>query len=176
MTRNKIVIPQYKIERRVRQLAIEISEDWIESNADHKPPVMLCVLNGAFMFFADLVQNLDIECEVDFIRVKSYEGKDNSGGLTIVKPPEADLANRTVYIVEDLIDSGQTIKELIHLIGTHTNDINVVTLLHRAGSTVRLPEDVKHFNAFEIGDEWVVGYGLDDNKLKRNYTNIYDFK
>lgn len=176
MTRNKIVIPQYKIERRVRQLAVEISEDWIESNADHKPPVMLCVLNGAFMFFADLVKNLDIECEVDFIRVKSYEGKDNSGGLTIVKPPEADLTNRTVYIVEDLIDSGQTIKELIYLIGTHTNDINVVTLLHRAGSIVCLPEDVKHFNAFEIGDEWVVGYGLDDNKLRRNYTNIYDFK
>lgn len=169
------MIPQFRIERRVRELASSISNDWRATNSS-KPPVMLCVLNGAFMFFSDLVKHMEIECEIDFVRIKSYEGRDNSQGIIIVKPPEADLQDRTVYIIEDLVDSGQTMKELVQYIAQYTQDIKLVTLLHRRGSIVvnQLPVIHKHYIAFTIGQEWIVGYGLDDNKLKRNYSNIYE--
>lgn len=173
---SQMLIPQFRIERRVRELAIRISRDWKESNNTSKPPVMLCVLNGAFMFFSDLVKHMEIECEIDFVRIKSYEGRDNTQGINMIKPPEADLQDRSIYIIEDLVDSGQTMRELIQYIAQYTQDIKLVTLLHRRGSIVidKLPHIVKHYTAFTIGQEWVVGYGLDDNKLKRNYTNIYE--
>ena len=176
MTSSQMLIPQFRIERRVRELANTISKDWKESNNTSKPPVMLCVLNGAFMFFSDLVKHMEIECEIDFVRIKSYEGRDNTQGINMIKPPEADLQDRSIYIVEDLVDSGQTMRELIQYIAQYTQDIKLVTLLDRRGSIVvhKLPHIVKHYTAFIIGGEWVIGYGLDDNKLKRNYTNIYE--
>ena len=80
----KILIPEYKIERRVRAMAHTISEEHRNSGSSY-PPVMICVLNGAFMFFTDLVKDMGIDIEVDFIRPKSYIGKDNSGGVTFTK-------------------------------------------------------------------------------------------
>ena len=172
---SQILIPQFKIERKIQELANRISREWKASKTS-KPPVMLCVLNGAFMFFSDLVKHMEIECEIDFVRIKSYEGRDNTQGINMIKPPEADLQDRSIYIVEDLVDSGQTMRELIQYIAQYTQDIKLVTLLHRRGSIVvdKLPHIVKHYTAFIIGGEWVIGYGLDDNKLKRNYSNIYE--
>ena len=164
----EILVEEFKLERRIREIAHDISLDHQASNNPF-PPVMICVLNGAFMFFTDLVKHMDIDCEIDFIRAKSYHGKDNSGGVSISKGLEVDLKGKRVYIVEDIIDSGATMTEILH----HVHDrlpaeVKVATLVIRKDSELR--ED---YSCFEIGDEWIIGFGLDDNGLKRNYRNIY---
>jgi hypoxanthine phosphoribosyltransferase len=167
----EIVIPEYKIERRVRAMAHKISEEHTASG-NSLPPVMICVLNGAFMFFSDLVKDMGIDVEIDFIRPKSYHGRDNSAGVTFTKDIELDLKGKRVYIVEDIVDTGQTMIEILQRISDKMPDeIKVITLVHRKGN--EFPVD--HF-CFEIGDEWVIGYGFDDNGLRRNYRNIYDVR
>lgn len=164
----EILIPEYKIERRVRALAHKLSEEH-KNSGNTLPPVMICVLNGAVMFFTDLVKDMGIDVQMDFIRAKSYEGQDNSGGVKLTKLLDLELKGKRVYIIEDIVDTGQTMIEILH----HVNDkmpadVKVVTLVQRKNP--QMPVD--HF-AFEIEDEWVVGYGFDDNSLKRNYRNIY---
>ena len=164
----EILVEEFKLERRIREIAHDISLDHQASNNPF-PPVMICILNGAFMFFTDLVKHMDIDCEIDFIRAKSYHGKDNSGGVSISKGLEVDLKGKRVYIVEDIIDSGATMTEILH----HVHDrlpaeVKIATLVRRKDSELR--ED---YSCFEIGDEWIIGFGLDDNGLKRNYRNIY---
>lgn len=165
----KILIPEYKIERRVRVMAHTISEEHRNSGSSY-PPVMICVLNGAFMFFTDLVKDMGIDIEVDFIRPKSYIGKDNSGGVTFTKDIELSLKGKRVYIIEDIVDTGQTMMEILNRVDAEMPaEVKVVTLVDRKDN--EFPID--HY-CFEIGDEWVVGYGFDDNGLKRNYRNLYE--
>jgi hypoxanthine phosphoribosyltransferase len=164
----EILIPEYKIERRVRSLAHKISEEH-KNSGNPLPPVMICVLNGAVMFFTELVKDMGIDIQMDFIRAKSYEGRDNSNGVEITKTLDLDLKGKRVYIIEDIVDTGQTMAEILH----HVNDrmpadVKIVTLVQRKNT--KLPVD--HF-AFEVGEEWLLGYGFDDNSLKRNYRNIY---
>lgn len=163
-----VLIEEYKIDRRVRALAHKISEEH-RNSGNSLPPVMVCVLNGAFMFFSDLVKDMGVDCEVDFIRAKSYNGQDNSGGVKITKDLELDLKGKRVYIVEDMVDTGATMVEILQRVNDKMPaDVKVVTLVHRKSN----PISVDHF-CFEIGDEWIWGFGLDDNGLKRNYRNIY---
>ena len=163
-----LIIPEYKIERRVRALAHSITEDH-RNSGNSLPPVMICVLNGAFMFFTDLVKDMGIDVEMDFIRPKSYHGQDNSGGIRFIKELELDLKGKRVYIVEDMVDTGATMLEILHRVDSRQPaETRIVTLVHRKGSKHHVD-----FTAFEIEDEWVVGYGFDDNGLKRNYRNIY---
>jgi hypoxanthine phosphoribosyltransferase len=164
----EILIPEYKIERRVRAMAHRISEEH-KASGNSLPPVMICVLNGAFMFFTDLVKDMGIDVQIDFIRAKSYEGQDNSGGVQITKHLDLELKGKRVYIVEDLIDTGATMIEILqHVNSKLPVSVKVVTLVQRKNT--KMPVD--HF-CFEIGEEWIVGYGLDDNSLKRNYRNVY---
>ena len=96
----KIIIPEYKIERRVRAMAHKLSDEHKLSGND-KTPVMICVLNGAFIFFSDLVKDMGIEIEVDFIRAKSYSGMDNSRGVTFTKEIETDPSEVKVVTLVD---------------------------------------------------------------------------
>ena len=164
----KMLLTNSQIIREVYKLSHEVTQDHLKSG-NKFPPVFICILNGGFMFFTDLVKQIDIDIEIDFIRAKSYEGKDNSGGVKITKGIETDLKGKRVYLVDDLIDTGETVKELLfYLEDYRPEEIKVATAFHRRGSSH--PVD---FHACEIGDEWIVGYGLDDNKLKRNLTNLY---
>ena len=164
----EILIPEYKIERRVRAMAHRLSEEH-KASGNPYPPVMICVLNGAFMFYSDLVKDMGIDVQMDFIRAKSYEGTDNSQGVTVTKDLELDLKGKRVYIVEDIIDTGATMIEILQRVNDRVPaEVNIITLVQRKKAV--LP--VKHF-CFEIDDEWIVGYGLDDNSLKRNYRNVY---
>ena len=164
----EIVIPEYKIERRVRAMAHRISEEH-KASGNALPPVMICVLNGAFMFFTDLVKDMGIDVQMDFIRAKSYDGQDNSGGVKILKDIELDLKGKRVYIVEDIIDTGATMLEILQSVNDKMpQEVTIVTLVQRKKCVM----PIDHF-CFEIGDEWIVGYGLDDNSLKRNYRNVY---
>lgn len=163
------IITKEQIRDRVQQLAEEISVDHMKSS-NALPPVMICVLNGAFHFFSDLTRSMSIHCEVDFIRLKSYEGQDNSGGVKVIKDIELDLHGKRVYIVDDILDTGATMFEALHLVNSkHAADVKVVTLLKRKSSPL-----MTDFCAFEIEDQWVVGYGLDDNGIKRELLDIYE--
>jgi hypoxanthine phosphoribosyltransferase len=115
---------------------------------------------------------MGIDVEMDFIRPKSYHGQDNSGGVRFIKELELDLKGKRVYIVEDMVDTGATMLEILQRVDSRQPaETSIVTLVHRKGSKHHVD-----FTAFEIGDEWVVGYGFDDNGLKRNYRNIYNIK
>jgi hypoxanthine phosphoribosyltransferase len=112
---------------------------------------------------------MSIDCELDFLRLKSYEGQDNSGGIKCTKELELDLKGKRVYIVDDICDSGATIMEALFMVNSRMPaEVKVVTMLKRKNGTA-----LSDFNGFEIEDEWVVGYGLDNNGLERNQNIIY---
>lgn len=164
----EIIITKEKIQQRVKELALEITEHH-KASGNLLPPVLICVLNGSFMFFTDLVRNMPIDCEIDFIRLKSYNGRDNSNGVDVLKDLEIDLLGKKVYVVDDMCDTGATMFEAICLIESRQPvDLSIVTLIKREGGC-----DIADFNGFEVGDEWLVGYGFDDNGLKRNLEYIY---
>lgn len=165
-----ILIPEYKIERRVRAMAHTISEEH-KNSGNPFPPVMVCVLNGAFMFFSDLVKDMGIDIEVDFIRAKSYNGQDNSGGVKITKHLEVDLNGKRVYIVDDIVDTGATMTKVMCMVNDKAPaEVRVITLVDRASTDF----PIDHTCFPNMGLDFFVGYGFDDNGLKRNYRNIYD--
>jgi hypoxanthine phosphoribosyltransferase len=132
--------------------------------------VMICVLNGGFMFFSDLVKNMSTDIEVDFIRAKSYNGQDQ-GVVHILKDIETDIEGKDVYIVDDFYDTGNTLNRILeHLNTQNPESLKMITLLTRDVSP--LPEYYHHYG-FMIQDEWVVGYGMDNNSKERNLDYIY---
>ncbi len=165
----KILIERDTINARIRQLGDQMSDDFLKNYGSHEmPPVFICVLNGAFHFFSELTRCLHIDCQVDFIRLKSYNGQDNSEGVSVIKGLELELKGRHVYIVDDILDSGNTMMEALRLVTDKMPaTVNIVTMLTRAKNKFQ-----PNYYAFEIGDEWVIGFGLDDNGLKRNLQNI----
>lgn len=165
----EIIIKQEDIAKRVKELAQAISTDHIHTNDNTLPPVLICVLNGSFHFFSDLTRMMSIDCEVDFIRLKSYNGQDNSHGVSIIKGLELNLKGKRVYIVDDILDSGATMIEALNMVNdSMPAEVKIITLLKRSNS----PIDPAFFG-FEIGNEWVLGYGLDDYGLKRHEQHIY---
>lgn len=164
----ELIISKEDIQKRIKELALEITVDHINSN-NSLPPVMICVLNGAYMFYTDLLRNIEINVQSDFIRLKSYQGRDNSEGIDIIKGLEIDLKGRNVYIIDDICDTGTTIFQSLLMVNAHLpQQVKVVTLVKRKDGI-----DMTDFCGFEIGDEWIVGYGLDNNGIKRNLENLY---
>jgi hypoxanthine phosphoribosyltransferase len=163
------IITQQQIQQRIKELADAISQEHRESETT-LPPVLICVLNGAMHFFSDLSRAMTINHEIDFVRLKSYDKRDNSGGVLITKSLELDLRGKRVYIVDDICDSGTTIMEMLFMVNSHIPaSVKVVTLLKRRGGV-----DLTNYCGFELGDEWVVGYGLDDDLgLNRELQDIY---
>jgi hypoxanthine phosphoribosyltransferase len=163
----EIIISREEIAERVKDLAIEISQDHLDSG-NTLPPVMICILNGSIHFFSDLTRAMTIDCEIDFLRLKSYEGQDNSGGIKCTKDIELELKGKRVYIVDDICDTGATLLEAIIMCNSRiAQEVKIVTLLKR-----REGVDLTDYCGFEIGDEFVYGYGLDDYGLKRQLNYI----
>ena len=132
--------------------------------------VMICVLNGGFMFFSDLVKNMSTDIEVDFIRAKSYNGQDQ-GLVHILKDIETNIEGKDVYVVDDFYDTGNTLDRILeHLSTSNPKSIQMVTLLTRDISPI---PDYPHITGFMIRDQWVVGYGMDNNSKERNLDYIY---
>ena len=154
---------EQEIKNKVGELAYTIKK----KQHDY-PPVFICVLNGAFMFFTDLVKHVG-DCHIDFIRAKSYEGI-TQNTIQISKSIEINIEGRDVYIVDDIYDSGNTMNALItHLSLSKPKSITPVTLFKRY--TVNNPELIYGFNL--ENEHWLVGYGLDaQDGLKRNQKYI----
>jgi len=158
------LISQEQIDARVRELASRISRDYA-----HSMPVCVGVLKGAFIFLADLVRNLSIESTLDFIQVSSYGSSTvSSGSCVILKDITCDIAGRDVILIEDIVDSGLTLRYLRrNLEARNPASLTVCTLIARASADIE-SLDVGYVG-FTIADEdWLVGYGLDVGQRYRN--------
>ena len=158
------------ISTRIEEIAIQLSEIFYNDI-----PIFIGILNGSFVFLADLVRKINFECEIDFIKVASYDGRDSTGKIILDKDINLDIKNKRVIIVEDIIDSGLTINYLYkHILSYNPKDISIVTLLSKKDN-YNLNFDIDVIG-FEITTEFVVGYGLDLNQRFRQLDCLYKLK
>jgi len=163
----EISIPEAEIKKRVKALAEEISHDM-----EGKNPLFLGVLNGAFIFAADLMREMTIPCEVSFVKLASYQGTTSTGKVSEVLGINEDLTGRHVIIVEDVVDTGLTMKRMIETLGTRNPaSVSVCTLLVKP-EKLQVEIDLKYV-AFEIPNEFILGYGLDFDQAARGLKDIY---
>ena len=166
----KEYLSKERINSRIKEIASQLSNDFYDDY-----PVIIGVLNGSFIFLADLVRLFDFDCEIDFIKVKSYIGKESSGKVRLDKDVSIDINNRRVILVEDIIDSGLTIEFLYeHILSLSPKDITIVTLLSKKDN-YNLDTNI-NFIGFEIDSDFIVGYGLDLNNKYRNLDSLCVFK
>ena len=163
----KILIPEADIKARVRELGAEISHDYAG-----KAVTLICILNGASVFFADLVRELDLDVRFEFMSVSSYgSGTVTSGEVKILKDVNYPIEGKNVIIVEDIIDSGCTLSYLKRLLEQRNPaSIRVCTILDKPSR--RKVEFKGDYVGFEIPDEFVIGYGLDYDGKYRNLKDV----
>lgn len=164
---DRVLVTSEAVQRRVREMGNEISNVYGDST-----PIFVCILKGAYTFMADLTRCMTIDHEIDFMAVSSYGGgRQSTGVVRIVKDLRANITNRDVILVEDIIDSGLTIAHLVEMLGTRNpRSIRVAALLDK--TPARKKDVPLHYTGFEIPDEFVVGYGLDYNEKYRNLPFI----
>jgi len=163
-----LLIEYDQIKKRIRLIGIQLNVDY-----EHKVPVFVGVLNGSFIFMADLIKEIDISSEVTFVKVLSYEGTESTGKIKEEIGLGMDLKGRDVVIVEDIIDTGNTLSYLIEKIKKHEPaSLCVCTLLLKPKSLKHTIDELKYIG-FEIPEGFVVGYGMDFKGLGRNLKDIY---
>lgn len=167
----EILYDTQTIQNRIRELGEQISRDY-----QGRVPIFVGVLNGAFLFMADLIRTLSIDCEVDFIKISSYGNERvSSGQITMIKDFSADLHGRDVLVVEDIVDSGLSVNYLTQRIeNTKPASVKFVSLLVKKGQA-KVPLTIDYVG-FEIENKFVIGYGLDLAQKKRNLNAIYQIK
>jgi hypoxanthine phosphoribosyltransferase len=166
--RFELYLREEQILRRVHELAGEINRDY----AGHTP-IFIGILNGSFIFFSDLIREITVDCEVDFLKLSSYgDAKISSGRVTLLKDLNCQVEGRDIVIVEDIVDSGLSIEFIKKLVlRENPKSFKVVTLLlKRDVAKLSVPID---YVGFEIPSEFVIGYGLDYAQKVRNLRSIY---
>ncbi len=163
----EISIPETRILERIKAVADKINADMADKN-----PLFLAVLNGSFVFAADLMRMITIPSEISFVKLASYQGTTSTGVIKEVIGINEDLTDRHVVIVEDIVESGLTIKRMIETLGTRNPaSIEICTLLLKP-DRLTVPLDIKYV-AMEIPNDFIVGYGLDYDHQGRNLRDIY---
>ena len=163
----KTSIPEKEIKARIQAVADRINHDLADKN-----PLFLAVLNGAFVFAADLMRMITIPCEISFVKLASYQGTTSTGKITEVMGINEDLTDRTIVIIEDIVDTGLTMKRMIESLGTrHPASVHICSLLVKPE---KLQVDLNiEYAAMEIPNDIIVGYGLDYDQQGRNLPDIY---
>ena len=160
-------IPEDKIQHRVKAVAEKLNEDM-----EGKNPLLLAVLNGSFIFAADLMRNITIPCEISFVKLASYQGTTSTGKIKEVIGLNEDLTDRTVIIIEDIVDTGATMKQMIESLGTRNpKSIHICSLLVKPDK-LQVPLNIEYV-AFEIPNDFILGYGLDYDRQGRQLRDIY---
>ncbi len=165
--RFRISIPASEIQRAIWRIADRINNDLRDKN-----PLMVCILNGSFMFSADLLKLIDFPCQISFVKFASYEGVSTTGSVKQLIGFNEDLKDRTVVILEDIVDTGITIENSVaQLQVLGAKEVIIATLLFKAEAYTK---DIKiDYIGLSIPNEFIVGYGLDYNGYGRNLPDIY---
>lgn len=165
----KVDITHEQLQESIAELATKINSDYKDCPST---PLLLVVLNGAFMFAADLMKNIDFNCEVSFVKLASYSGTSSTGNIKELIGLNDNIEGRHVIIVEDIVDTGNSIGHMLNTLEQHkVASVEVATLLYK-------PEAYKgtfniKYHARIIPNDFIVGYGLDYEQLGRNLKDIY---
>ena len=163
----KTSIPEAQILERVKAVAERINTDMADKN-----PLLLAMLNGSFVFAADLMRELTVPCEISFVKMSSYQGTSSTGKVKQLLGLNEDIKGRTVIIVEDIVESGLTLKTLLETLKEkEPADVQICTLLFKP-DCLQVPLDIKYV-AMEIPNDFILGYGLDYDQQGRNLRDIY---
>lgn len=162
-----VSITAEEIQKEVVRVANEINRDLAGKN-----PLFLSVLNGSFMFTADLMKLITIPCEISFVKLASYQGVTSTGVIKEVIGLNEDITDRVIVIVEDIVDTGHTMQRLLESLGTRNpREIRIASLLLKPE---KLQVDLNvDYVAMSIPNDFIVGYGLDYDGFGRNYPDIY---
>lgn len=163
----EVFIEEDEISREIRSLGSQINSDFKGEEV-----IFIAVLNGAFMFASDLMKEIDLNCQISFVKMSSYQGTRTSGMVEELIGLSADLRNKNVILIEDIIDTGLTIDKIIGLVNAQDpKTVRICTMLYKptAFKGVNKP----HYVGFSIPDAFVVGYGLDYMELGRNLREVY---
>ena len=164
----EIMLTEQQIQDKVKELAKQLSEDYAG-----KDPIFVGVLKGVVIFFADVVRNVDIPCEIDFMSIASYSGTTSTGRTEIRKDVSVDLQGRHVVILEDIYDTGTSLTFTVnHLLNKQPASLKVCTFLDKPARRKPGVTLVPDYIGYTIPNEFVVGYGLDFNEHYRNLPYI----
>jgi hypoxanthine phosphoribosyltransferase len=159
-----------EIQEKITALAVQLNKDYAG-----KKPIFLSILNGSFLFTADLFKQITIEAEVCFIKLASYKGMSSSGNVITAIGLEANVSGRDIIILEDIIDTGKTLHHYLpQLLSSRPASVKIAVLLNKK-EALQFPVQVD-YTCFEIPNKFVVGYGLDYDGLGRNSKDIYQLK
>ncbi len=163
-------LPQQQVEAAIQELADTISRDY-----KGRHPLFIAILNGSFMFAAELFKRLSIPAEICFIKLASYKGTTSAGHVITSVGLDTEIKDRHVIILEDILDTGKTLHSFLpQLYNMQPASLKIAALLHKPDATVHdVPLD---YNGFKIPDKFVVGFGLDYNGYGRNIPAIYQVK
>lgn len=166
--RFKVCMTAAQIDEAVGKVAQQLNNDLKDTDT----PIFLSVLNGSFMFTADLMRKIDIKSDVVFIKLASYDGTSSTGSIKQIMGLTNSVEGRSVVIVEDIVETGNTIDEMYRILkNAGAADIKICTLLFKPAA---YKKDIKiDYAALQIPNDFIVGYGLDYNQLGRQYKDIY---
>lgn len=164
----EIFLENESISKRTRLMGIQLNVDY-----ENRKPVLIGVLNGSFVFMADLLKEITIDCEIGFIRIASYEGTASTGTIKEAFGLPNDLKDRDVLIIEDIVDTGLTLNYILEKVkAQNPSSVQVCSLLFKP-TALKSPIPELTYVGFEIPNEFVVGYGLDYKQLGRNLKAVY---
>lgn len=157
-TIKKVLINQKEIQQRCVELGAEITRDY-----KGKKPLVVALLRGSVPFLAELIKNIDLNLQYDFMDVSSYEGTESIGDIRIIKDLDSSIKGKSIILVEDIVDTGRTIKTVVEtLMNKGATSVQVVTLLDKPSR--RVVDVTPDYIGFKIGNEFVVGFGMDFNQ------------
>lgn len=158
------------LQEKIKEIALIINKDY-----EGKKPLFVAILNGSFMFAADLFKNITIDAEICFIKLASYKGTQSTGHVITAIGLDSNITDRHIIVVEDIIDTGKTLHTFLpQLTNQQPASLKVATLLHKPEATI-FPLDIDYC-CFSIPNKFVVGYGLDYDGFGRNTKEIYQLK
>jgi hypoxanthine phosphoribosyltransferase len=162
-----LAYPEAELQKNIRAVANRLNEDFSGRN-----PLLLGVLNGCFMFAADLMRYMDITCEISFVKLASYQGTTSTGKVKEVIGLNEDISGRDVIIVEDIVESGHTMQRMIETLGTRNpKSVHICTLMQKPDK-LEIPLNIEYV-AMKIPNEFIIGYGFDYDQQGRNMRDIY---